>query len=225
MISVIVPALNEERHIADTLRAAQALRGDKEIIVVDGGSEDATVARAEAFGVPVLVSPRGRGIQQHRGASVARGDVLWFLHSDTLAPPEALSSIEAALAAPDVTGGCFSLRFDGTSVTASQLNAVYPWLGLLGLIYGDAGIFVRRSAYEAVGGFRPFALFEDVDLVRRLRSRGRFVRLECRITTSSRRFERRSSAGMWAQWVGLQLLYWGGVHPDRLARWYAHVRR
>lgn len=94
----------------------------------------------------------------------------------------------------------------------------------LNLCYGDSGIFVRRSAYDAIGGFRPLAIFEDLDLVRRLRRAGRFVHLKTRIVISSRPFEKGSFVGMWLHRTALQVFYWAGVQPNRLANWYRRVR-
>jgi GT2 family glycosyltransferase len=122
-------------------------------------------------------------------------------------------------------GGNFGLTFDGPSRAARQLTAIYPALRWLNLCYGDSGIFVRRSTYDAVGGFRSLAIFEDLDLLRRLRTAGRFVHLKTCIVTSSRRFEKRNFAGMWLHWTALQLLYWAGVQPNTLANWYRPVRR
>ena len=225
MVSIIVPTLNEAAQISQTLQALMALAGEKEILVVDGGSEDETVALARGAGVIVIESARGRGVQQHAGAMAARGDVLWFVHADTIAPPNGILDINAALADSAIVGGNFGLTFDGASRAARQLTAIYPALRWLNLCYGDSGIFVRRSVYEAVGGFREFAVFEDLDLLKRLRRAGRFVHLKTRIVTSSRRFESRNFAGMWAHWTALQVLYWAGVHPNTLARWYGHARR
>jgi rSAM/selenodomain-associated transferase 2 len=203
----------------------QALEGQKEIILVDGGSEDQTVALATAAGVKVLESARGRGTQQHAGALAARGQVLWFVHADTSPPRHAISEINEALRDSSVVGGNFGLTFDGPSRAARQLTAIYPTLRWLNLCYGDSGIFVRRSAYDVIGGFRPLAMFEDLDLLRRLRRKGRFVHLKTRIVTSSRRFENRNFAGMWVHWTALQILYWAGVQPKTLANWYGPVRR
>ncbi|HEX8187073.1 MAG TPA: hypothetical protein VF586_01900, partial [Pyrinomonadaceae bacterium] len=100
----------------------------------------------------------------------------------------------------------------------------YPRLRLLGLAYGDSGFFVRRAAYERAGGFKPFPLFEDLDLLRALRRQGRFVQAEACVVTSSRRFEGRSFALTFARWSLLQCLYWLGVSPHTLARLYAPVR-
>jgi rSAM/selenodomain-associated transferase 2 len=225
MVSIIVPTLNEASQIRKTILALQELEGEKEILVVDGGSGDGTVAIARASGVIVRQSARGRGAQQHAGACDARGEILWFMHADTIPPPHALADIANALRDPSVAGGNFGLTFDGASRAARQLTAIYPTLRWLNLCYGDSGIFVRRATYENIGGFRPFALFEDLDLLKRLRRAGRFVHLRTRIVTSSRRFENRNFGLIWLHWTALQVLYWGGVSPDLLARWYRQTRR
>jgi rSAM/selenodomain-associated transferase 2 len=224
-ISIIVPALNEEECIAATVRALQQLDGDKEIIVVDGGSRDETKSLACAEGAKVLASPAGRGTQMHLGALEATGDVLWFVHADTIPPIDALDEIRTHLADNSVAGGNFGLLFDGPSRAARQLTAIYPILRILGLSYGDSGIFIRRDVYDRIGGFRALALFEDLDLLRRLRRAGRFVHLPSRIITSSRRFEHGNFALVWLHWTTLQVLYWCGVSPNWLARWYRHARR
>lgn len=199
------------------------MEGLGEIVVADGGSEDGTRALAEPRAV-VVVSAAGRGQQQAAGAAAATGEVLWFLHADCLPDAASVRAIEEALRDPATVGGHFTLRFGGGSRGARWLTRVYPWLRLLGLCYGDSGIFVRRTVYEAAGGFRPLPLFEDIDLVRRLRRMGRFRRLPCLLTASARRWEHRSFAGVFAQWTGLQILYWLGVSPSWLARRYALVR-
>lgn len=224
-ISIIVPTLNEQECIAETLSTLQQLEGEKEIIVVDGGSSDETRSLARAQRAQVLTSPPGRGVQLHAGASNAAGDVLWFVHADTTPPLHALKEIRKHLESPLVVGGNFGLIFDGPSRAARQLTAIYPMLRMLGLCYGDSGIFVRREAYASIGGFRPLALFEDLDLLRRLRRAGRFVHLPCNILTSSRRFEQRNFALIWLHWTALQILYWCGISPNLLARWYRHVRQ
>jgi rSAM/selenodomain-associated transferase 2 len=225
MVSIIVPALNEATQIGRTLAVLRNLEGEKEIFVVDGGSEDETVALARCGGANVIESARGRGTQQHAGALAASGDILWFVHADTTPPASALQDMAAALQDRSVVAGNFGLLFDGESRAARQLTAIYPMLRWLNLCYGDSGIFVRRSAYEAIGGFRPFALFEDLDLLKRLRRAGRFVHLKTRIVTSSRRFEQRNFAAMWLHWTALQALYWAGVDPKKLARWYGYGRK
>ncbi len=224
-ISIIVPALNEKQCIAETLRALRQLEGEKEIIVVDGGSSDETRSLACAEGAKVLTAAPGRGVQMHSGALEARGDVLWFLHADTVPPPHALHEIRKHLKDASIVGGNFGLLFDGPSRAARRLTAIYPMLRILGLCYGDSGIFIRREVYDSIGGFRALALFEDLDLVRRLRRAGRFVHCPSRIRTSSRRFEQRNFAVVWLHWTTLQILYWAGVSPNWLARRYRHARR
>ena len=225
LVSIIIPTLDEAPTIGATLAALVGLRGATEVIVVDGGSRDDTVAIARRSGARVIEGARGRGTQLHVGACAARGDALWFLHADTLPPVDAIARITAALAHDAQTvGGNFRLRFDGTDGAARFLTWLYPRLRRLGLAYGDSGFFVRRAVYEQCGGFQSFPIFEDLDLLRRLKRRGRFVHLDAELVTSARRFAGRSFALTFARWSILQGLYWLGVHPRRLARGYAPVR-
>lgn len=223
--SIVVPALNEEAALPETLKHLSRLRGDFQVIVADGGSTDRTLMIAESFGaVNVLRCDRGRGQQQAAGARLATGEILWFLHADSVPAPDALAAIELALNDASIAAGNFTLRFDGPTPAARHLTVAYPWFRLLGLCYGDSGIFVRREVYEALGGFQPFPLFEDVDFVRRVKRVGRFVRLNSTLTTSSRRFRNRSIALTFAHWTLLQTMYWVGVSPAKLASLYAHIR-
>ncbi|HLL73109.1 MAG TPA: TIGR04283 family arsenosugar biosynthesis glycosyltransferase [Pyrinomonadaceae bacterium] len=227
-ISVVIPTLDEAHSLGATLQALTRLHhgGRVEIIVADGGSADATREIAEEHGARVIRSARGRGAQMHAGASVARGRVLWFLHADTIPPPDATGQILDALRRDSkIVGGNFEISFDGTRLAARFLTWLYPQLRKLGLYYGDSAIFVRASVYRAVGGFRPFPIFEDLDLVRRLKGRGALVHIGARVVTSSRRFEGRSFAYTFARWSFLQMLYWLGVSPHTLGRLYAPVRR
>lgn len=224
MVSIIVPTLNEAAHLAGTLRALFALHGEKEVIVVDGGSSDGTKSVASEAGALVIDATRGRGPQQHAGAQQASGEVLWFVHADTLPPPHALEDIRHALRDPTVAGGNFGLLFDGPTLQARQATFIYPLLRSLNLCYGDSGIFVRRDVYRAIGGFRSLALFEDLDLLKRIRRAGRFAHLPTRIVTSSRRFENKNFALMCTHWGALQALYWAGIPPNWLVRWYRIAR-
>jgi rSAM/selenodomain-associated transferase 2 len=225
MISVIIPALNEQFGIAATLRAVFALGSGLEVIVVDGGSEDGTADAAAREGARILQSERGRGVQLAKGASEARGEVLWFVHADTLPHPDALAGIHAALGDPGVAGGNFRLRFDGRTRAARFLNRLQGLRAWLGWHYGDNTIFVRRDVYWKIGGFRPYPLFEDADLVQRIRRAGRFVTLAGPVTTSSRRFENGRFLSTGLLWIVLQALYWLGLPPRALARLYAPIRR
>ena len=223
MISVIIPTLNEAATISATVAALRQLDGAAEIIVSDGGSTDGTVEKARACGLRTISAPRGRGPQMNAAARLASGDVLLFLHADTRLPAGALQLIIEAMKDSDLCGGNFSLIFDGRDWGSRLLTRLYPLLRLGGLCYGDSGFFVRRAAFEAVGGFRNFPIFEDCDLYKRLRRLGRFVHLKQQAVTSSRRFEGKFLR-TFALWSALQLLYWLGVNPHRLNRLYRPAR-
>jgi len=225
MITVIIPALNEEREIAGTIACVRDMEGVSEVIVVDGGSQDGTVGIARTMGAVVVECERGRGRQMHAGALAGGGEVLWFVHADTRPESDATRQMVAALGDASVAGGNCTLAFDGETWGARLLNAVQPLMKLLGVYYGDSTIFVRRAVYCAAGGCRPYPLFEDSDLIQRIRGLGRFVSLEARVVTSSRRFEQRGFLRTCFLWTSLQMLFWCGVPAERLGRWYAPVRR
>lgn len=226
-ISVIIPALNERNHLPVTLASLTHMDLLHEVIVVDGGSTDGTREWLSQQQVSrVIDAERGRGAQLNAGARLATGDVLLFLHSDCLLPPDAPRHIIEALANDRVVGGCFLIRF------AEQ----YPrslWLIALGIngrtlltrtATGDQAIFVRRSAYELAGGFAAWPLFEDIDLITRIKRLGRFVVKAKTVTISGRRWV---TYGVWrttAMMYALRAGYYAGVSPFRLKRWFEDVR-
>jgi rSAM/selenodomain-associated transferase 2 len=220
-LSIIIPALNEADSIAATLDAVTQLPGSVELLVVDGGSDDDTREIARAAGAKVICSERGRGVQLQTGAREALGEVLWFLHADTIVPRDSTEPIVGALSDPAVVGGNFEVHFSGSGRAASFMTWLYPRLRRLGLCYGDSAIFVRREAYCRAGGFKALPIFEDLDLLRELRRIGKFVHLSSTVVTSSRRFEQRGFLVTFTRWVFMQLLYWLGVSPSRLGRFYA----
>lgn len=224
VISIIIPTLNEENSITQTLNALAGMKGSVEVVVVDGGSDDETARLVHASGVRVIESERGRGAQMHAGALAARGSVLWFLHADTSPPAEALRHILESLRDPRVIGGNFNVSFDSKRVSAHCLTWLYRRLRTIGLCYGDSAIFVRREAYERAGGFKPLPIFEDLDFLRRLKRKGKFVHLSSTVITSGRRFEGGGFVRTFMRWTTLQLLYWLGVNPRRLGAFYAPVR-
>ena len=221
-LSVIIPTLNEAARLPRLLHAIRQQAVQAEITVVDGGSSDDTVAIATHAGVRVLHSPPGRGRQIGLGAAQARGPVLLFLHADTLLPPEALQRLCERLDADrDLIGGNFRLLFDGGDRFSRWLNGFYRWIRLHGYYYGDSAVFVRRAAYDALGGIKPIALMEDYDFIRRMERCGRTCCIEDPpLVTSSRRFEGRHPAAIIWGWIKIHLLYHLGVGPDRLARIY-----
>jgi len=198
-----------------------------EVVLVDGGSTDATAAiAARSPRVCLLASPRGRARQMNAGARAARGDVLLFLHADTLLPDGALAAVEAAVGDPGVVAGRFDIRFDNPRpvfrMIAWFMNERSRWSGIS---TGDQAIFVRREVFEALGGYPDMPLMEDVELSRRLKRRGRLAALRLRVTTSARKWERegaiRTILLMWT----LRLLYMAGVSPAGLHRWYYRRER
>jgi rSAM/selenodomain-associated transferase 2 len=223
-VSIVIPTLNEEQSIGETLRRVQELKGQPEIIVADGGSSDRTTTIAGDFGVKVLTAERGRGMQLRAGAAQASGDVLWFLHADTHPPRDAISHIVSAIHDSNAVGGNFRLRFTGNGWGTWFTSAYQPILRSCQVMYGDSAIFARRDVYEKCGGMGDLPLFEDLDLVRRLKKFGRVITVPAIVTTSSRRFEGRSFSRTFAQWTLLQVLYWVGVSPKRLARMYKDIR-
>lgn len=221
--SIIIPTLNEATTISKVVASLRKLSGEFEVIVADGGSTDDTVNLAKTGDVRVIETVRGRGRQMNAGAQIASGEVLVFLHADTRLPESALVMIEHLLQDKRVCGGNFSLVFDGCTREARLLTRIYPLLRLGGMCYGDSAIFIRRDVFERLGGYRDYPIFEDCDLYRRMRRIGKFVRLPAAAATSSRRFEGRF-VRTFALWATMQVLYWLGVDPNRLVRWYKPLR-
>ena len=222
MISIIIPTLEEERWLPPLLDAIRQQRVAHEVIVVDGGSQDRTLEIARDRGVRTLVSRPGRGAAISVGAEASRGEVLFFLHADSTLPSGALDRINQALSTDTkIIGGNFRLVLDGDTDFSRWVTGFYAWIRLFGFYYGDSGIFVRRSVYEALGGFRPMPLMEDLDFVRRLERFGRTCCIkDPPLVTSSRRFERRHPLEIVYGWVKIHALYWLGVSPDRLVEIY-----
>lgn len=224
VLSIIIPTFNEASVIGQTLDALAHFSETVEIIVADGGSHDETAQIVRQQKARLILADRGRGAQMHAGAHEAQGKVLWFLHADTIPPPNAPDLIVESLKSPRVVGGSFNVDFDSRQISSRFLSWFYRRLRSCGLSYGDSAIFVRREAYEQIGGFKPLAIFEDLDLVRRLKSKGCFAHLPAVVTTSSRRFAGRSFTLTFARWMLLQTLYWIGVSPQSLSGLYSPIR-
>jgi rSAM/selenodomain-associated transferase 2 len=221
--SVLVPVLDEARVLPGLLDHLDGLAGDWEVIVADGGSRDETVAVA-APRARVIAAPRGRAAQMNAAAAAAGGDVLVFLHADSRLPPGAAAAIAAALEDPRTVGGNFALRFDGDDRFARVLGAWYGWQRRLGIYYGDSTLWVRREAFDALGGFRSLAIMEDYDFVRRLERHGVTVCLPGPALTSGRRWRALGVPRTVATWVLIRWAFLAGVPADRLARLYRAVR-
>lgn len=221
MLSIVVPALDEAANLQRLLPDLAARCPGAEVIVADGGSRDATASIARDAGARVVEAPRGRARQMNAGARAASGDVLLFLHADTVLPDGAVDAIAAALADARVVGGRFDVRFTSPRwpfhMIAALMNARSRWSGIS---TGDQGIFVRRAAFDALGGYPDIPLMEDIELTTRLKRAGRLASLRLRVTTSSRKWEREGIARTILLMWTLRSLYACGASPARLVRWY-----
>lgn len=219
-LAIVIPVLNEADRIENLLTALQAIRSDgHEIIIADGGSSDATRARAAALADRVVQSPRGRARQMNAGAAVASADALFFLHADCALPADAAALVLAALARR--RWGRFDIRLDGERF----IFRVVEWFmntrsRCSGISTGDQGLFIERKLFESVGGFAPIALMEDIAITNTLRAIEAPICLRERITTSSRRWEKNGVwHTIWLMWR-LRFAYWRGADPAELARIY-----
>ncbi len=215
-ISVIIPALNEEENLAAALDSARS--GAAELIVVDGGSGDATREIARRGGARVIGSPRGRAVQMNAGALAASGDILVFLHADTRLPRGYPEEVRQTLANERVAAGAFSLGIDGRGAGLRWIERAANWRSRrLALPYGDQALFTRASVFRRSGGFASLPIMEDFDWVRRLRRWGRIVTRSSQVQSSSRRW---TTSGLLRTTLRHQLIVCGfglGVPPEKLA--------
>ncbi len=220
MISVVIPALNEAQGIEQTLLPLQPLRqrGD-EVILVDGGSVDATLARATPLVDRVVHSAPGRALQMSAGAALARGEWLWFLHADSVVPQGVGTLLQTAF--QQGRWGRFDVRLSGRHpllrLVEWMMNRHSCWSGVA---TGDQGIFLHRTLFEQLEGIPQLPLMEDIALSKRLRSVARPVCIATPLTTSSRRWEQRGVVRTIVLMWWLRFAYWAGVSPERLAGWY-----
>jgi rSAM/selenodomain-associated transferase 2 len=221
-ISVIMPTWNEADGIVATLSSLQNLRDHSaEIIVVDGGSRDATVKLAQTLADLVICEGQGRAQQMNAGAHRAKGDILLFLHADTQLPENVYQLILEGLAKNNRSWGRFDVRLSGKHPLLRVVEFMMNWRSrLTGIATGDQAIFVRRDWFEAAGGFPIIPLMEDIALCRKLKRRGPPLCLRARVVTSSRRWEQhgivRTVLLMWR----LRLAYALGADPLQLAGKY-----
>ncbi len=223
-LSIILPVLNEAAGLAASLQPLQALRADGvQLIVVDGGSSDDTMAVATPLVDLVLQAASGRGRQMNFGAEQARGEVLLFLHADTRLPEGALLAIRQAMQ-QGADWGRFDVSIAGTLPGLRMVATMMNWRSrLTGIATGDQGIFVRREVFWKIGGFAAIPLMEDIVLTTALRRHARPACLRLRVTTSGRRWEKH---GLWktifTMWL-LRLRFFCGANPARLAREYGYA--
>ena len=223
LVSVVVPVLDEAAALPALLDHLAALPGSFEVIVADGGSRDATreLASGHPLAPRLVDAPRGRAHQMNAGAANATGDPIVFLHADTRLPQHAWRSLTTSPA----DGGNFAVRFDGGDPFARALGGWYALQRRLGVYYGDSAIWLRRHAFDALGGYRPLPVMEDYELVRRL-EKGGFATacLPGPALTSARRWRALGIPRTLLSWVVIRWLFVAGVAPERLARLYRRVR-
>ncbi len=222
-LSIIIPTLNEEAVIENTLKSL--VNYSIEIIVVDGGSSDNTIDISQRFTSHVFSAPPLRGLQQDRGARYASGDVLLFLHADTLLPKDFITIIEGTVGDPKFAFGAFRLSiYPATpglrliSIAANIRSALFK------LPYGDQAIFMRKSTYLASGGFGDLPIMEDVDLVSRIKKLGQFRLVRENILTSARRWQKEGLLFTTLRNWLLIIRYFMGESPRSLLRYYSDIR-
>ena len=222
MISIIIPVLNESQTIGSCLFRLREQIDHHEIVVADGGSNDDTLDIVRAFSdVKWLCSPAGRGNQMKKGAEAAEGDLLLFLHADTCLPPGGLARIETLMAQEGIVAGSFSLSFEEPNFLL-KLYALFSRINHLLFTYGDQGLFMTRRIYEWIGGFQEIPIMEDVEIQKRLRKMGRFVKIRQPVVTSARRFLTYGIIKQQFLNIGLVFLYHAGFSPFWLKRFYVY---
>jgi rSAM/selenodomain-associated transferase 2 len=223
-LSLIIPVLNEADTINEAIHHIRELDADRtaEIIVVDGDPAGSTISAIKDEGVRVVAAEKGRARQMNRGAAIASGDVLLFLHADTRLPPTAFGMIQSKMADTRCVGGAFDLGFD-TKRTIFRITELYVFLRtrLTKIPFGDQAIFIRRDYFEQLGGYREIPIMEDVELMKRIRTRGDTICIiPTKVRTSVRRYEQEGILyNTLRNWL-LQISYALGMSPERLAKWY-----
>jgi rSAM/selenodomain-associated transferase 2 len=223
-VSIIIPVLDEARSVNTTLSRLfrEVDEPNDEVIVVDGDCQGGTLSVIDDDRVIGIRSPAGRAIQMNAGVGVAGGDLLLFLHADTRLPPGGLSLIRRELDRRGVVGGAFDLAIDSPRFAFRLIEQVASLRSRLTRIpYGDQAIFIRKGAFEQLGGFPLVPIMEDVALMGRIRRHGwPIIILPHRVRTSPRRWEREGALYTTLRNWGLMTLYLMGVSPVRLARYY-----
>ncbi|MBI3598919.1 MAG: TIGR04283 family arsenosugar biosynthesis glycosyltransferase [Nitrospirae bacterium] len=237
-ISVIIPIFNEEEMLPAFLnQTANWLV--HEIILVDGNSNDQTQGILESFhrnpllcplpqgvrkamiGHRLLVAKKGRGNQMNEGAKVATGDVLLFLHADSIFPSDGFFEISKAMQNTHLVGGAFRLKIQSTSLFFKFISMMANIRSsIFGLPYGDQGIFVRREIFSKIGGYPDFPLMEDAEFIRQLKHEGMIILLDQAVTTSARKWHKQGIVFTSLRNIILLLLYFMGVSPKQLVKWY-----
>lgn len=221
-ISVVIPALNEEPHIERTLQSIIRQEGDYECFVVDGGSKDRTVSIAEKYAC-VVTSKRGRAAQMNAGAGLCKGDVLLFLHADTLLPDNAFREIKKRMKDDTVAGGSFYITFDVSHFILRGISFITRFNFRL-FHFGDQGIFVRKDVFRRLEGYKHMPIMEDYDFYKRLKGQGKVILLRMPVISSARRFMKKGIIRQLLINKSVVLAYWAGIDIHTIKRFYDDVR-
>jgi rSAM/selenodomain-associated transferase 2 len=221
MVTIVIPVLDDAPAVSALLRS---LSPDPavDLLIVDGGQDQALDTLAAGRPDVTLVrAARGRGAQMNAGARAATQPWLLFLHADSRPPTGWLDAVRHGASDPLVVGGWFRFRLDSTAWQARVIERLVALrIAVLGLAYGDQGLFVGRATFAELGGYREWPLMEDVDFVRRLTRAGRVAQIPLPLVTSARRWRRDGWFRRSARNMVLLALYFSGVSPVRIARWY-----
>lgn len=224
-VSVIMPVFNEAKTLGKTLEKLK-LSEDEELIVVDGGSTDDTVAIAKEYTGKVFSAPSGRASVMNYGAERASGKILIFLHADCIPPDNAFDIIRKSLSDKDVAAGAFILRIDHTGAVFRIIESVSNIRAkMTGLMYGDQGMFLRRALFEKIGGFADIPLMEDIEISGRLKKEGKVIFVDPPVTASARRWMNEgiiyTTLRDWSIAFSYTFL---NISPEKLIRYYREVR-
>jgi len=224
IFSIVVPVFHEAENINDLIVHLRHLGPEEEceIIIVDGAPEKDTLRLIPDEGVVKISSEKGRATQMNAGASVAKGEILIFLHADTELPQNALKRIEAFVNTKEYVGGAFDLGIKSDKIILKVIAFLASLRSRLNRIpYGDQAIFIRKKYFDQIGGYKEIPLMEDVDLMRRVKRSGKKIRIfPDRTITSCRRWEKEGVIYCTLRNYALQLLYFLGVSPQKLVDWY-----
>jgi rSAM/selenodomain-associated transferase 2 len=216
LISIIIPVYQDADALARALDVTD-FSGAEVIVATAIGDSSLNALRAARPDLIWVSAPQGRARQMNAGAAIARGEWLVFLHADTHLPAAWRDAIDRARADTRVGLGCFRFALDSPAAAARVIElGVRLRVRLFGLPYGDQALFVRREVFAELGGYSDLPIMEDVDLVRRLRARGRLFRASERAVTSARRWEEDGWVKRTARHLRLILRYFAGIHPERL---------
>lgn len=221
-ISVIIPTLNEESHIEKTLQSVIKQAGDYELFIVDGGSTDNTIAIAKRY-TSVIDSKRGRAIQMNAGAKLCKGDILLFLHADTLLPDNAFREVRKRMQDDTVAGGSFYIAFDADNFILKGVSFITRFNFRL-FHFGDQGIFVRRDVFQTLHGYKEMPIMEDYDFYKRLRKQGKVILIRMPVISSARRFIKNGVIRQLLINKFVVLAYWAGVDIQTIKRFYDDMR-